>query len=240
MVLLDPTEIKDEKKQHELEAQRRIASLGAEESAANKRVNDALAREKKEKERIAAEAEQGVPLLETKKTILQTEVAALEARKTEALRPVHEKEAAAEAKRIENNEQGELIAQKLAQLDRDQETLVERTEMVKEQEQENAQTKEKLDRRAKGITEQEAEIQRSAIQLGEKWVEYHEAIITRDNGLKTREQKVASDAKANEIYAAELKKVEVAQVAKDRAIADKYATLERAIKEFERKKNGKR
>lgn len=240
MVLLDPADIKDEKKQREIESQKRIMSLGVAEAEANHRLNNILAREKTEKARIQAEAEEGIPAMETRKTILLTEVQALEVRKTEALRPVYELQAEAETKLRENNAQGDLIKKKSAQLERDSEIIVERTEALDEMVQENTNYKAKLDKRAKGITDQEAEIKRSAIELGNKWVEFHKTVLAKDAELRDREQKVVSDTKANEIFAQQLKKVEVEQTKQTVAIADKYATLERATKEFERKTNGKR
>lgn len=233
MTLLDPSEIKDEKKQRELESQRRITALGAEEAAANKRVNDLLERERQEKERIALEAGPGLGIA---KSILQTEVEALEVRKAEALRPVTEVLAEAEAKRIENNQQGELIAQKSAQLDHDRELLLDQAEKVKDQEQENTRIKIKLDSRDKKITEAEGELKKSAIDLGEKWVEFHKAVSDNEKNLVDRETKIASDAKANEVRAAELEKVAEQQASEHLTIADKYKTLQSAIAEFERKK----
>lgn len=235
MQLLDPSKIRDEKKQTEILTQKRILALQAEEAEANKRTNIALETERREKKRIANELGIGLPELEIKKNLLESYVPALEAQRAEAMQPVEKLRQEAEAQLQENVKQGKILAAKINQLAQDKDNLLERIDQQTDREITFKEKQDDLDRRIKTLKAQEAELTRSTNTLSDKWLTYYTAVAKNNEELFKKTAAVESESSANKTRADELDKISMQHREEMRAIDDKYRTLHSAVEEARKK-----
>ncbi len=233
--LLDPNEIKEEKKEGAISSQRLIAELAVEEAKINKDLNILREFAKLETERIKKETDEFVDSQQLRVTELKKEVEGLEARRTEALKPIHQVRGEA-TKLLEEAKQA---LERAEQRERDAEALHEKNldvaEDLHDQKVDLDEREAKIEGKENSAKAEESRLKDSANALANKWVEFHTAggeanakLIERENKLKMREE-------AADIRHREQEERDVALKKEVRAIADKYETLERATKEVKKK-----
>jgi len=177
MLILDPNEIKDMKKESADQGQRLVASLSMEEARLNKDV--AILREnfKAEKQRIEDELEENKATLSIRRTVLAQEVESLESRKKDALKPVLERLNQANALYESNQKEIIELVARGVKIKETEEKLIEGFEIIKDREDDLKTEESRLQRREKGTIAGENEIKRSSGELATNWVEYHKSVI---------------------------------------------------------------
>ena len=238
MLILDPNEIKDMKKESADQGQRLVASLSMEEARLNKDV--AILREnfKAEKQRIEDELEENKATLSIRRTVLAQEVESLESRKKDALKPVLERLNQANALYESNQKEIIELVARGVKIKETEEKLIEGFEIIKDREDDLKIEESRLQRREKGTIAGENEIKRSSVELATNWVEYHKSVNdfnTRIKETEMRELKITDREKVLDIRTAKQDEREIEQNNHDRVIKDKYETLERTIAEVKNK-----
>jgi len=233
MKLLDPKTIKEEKRAGEVELANRVRKLKEEEGASVARLNEALALEAEEKARIKEdlwlvkkEAE-----LAVRKSVLIQEVKALEERKADLLKPVHEIMKEAENRLVEAKRQATEVARRLEDLVSARERLSEGLEALADREVEDAERSQQLNKREAATQAAEEEIKRSTETLGKKWVDFHNEVYSTQEGLRLKEKEIEDARIVNKIYAETLTKFEKELRNLERDVKDRQATL---LKHIER------
>jgi len=238
MQILDPNEIKDIKKENADQGQRLVASLSMEEARLNKEVAILREKYKAEKQRIDDELEENKATLSIRRTVLAQEVELLESRKKDALKPVLERLNQANALYESNQKEIIELVARGVKIKETEEKLIEGFEIIKDREDDLKIEENRLQRKEKGIIAGENEIKRSSGELATNWVEYHKSVNdfnTRIQETEMRELKITDLEKVLDIRTAKQDEREVEQNNHDRAIKDKYETLERTIVELKNK-----
>jgi uncharacterized phage infection (PIP) family protein YhgE len=230
MKLLDPEKVTAEKKKGEQEIAERIRKLNDEESASVKRLNEAHAKEESEKGRIAKDLIDHQRSTDLRKKELAQEVLALEERRKDALKPIHETQLEVE-KRLKE------VAEKENQLESDRIALAEaraelseRLEDVSDREAENSEKSRELDDREWMIKAEESKLAESAQSLAEKWSKYHKEIHEANASILQREKDVENGRKSNESVRQSNAEESNLLVQERRALHDGYIALEQAKK----------
>lgn len=236
MKLLTAEQVKNKQQQLDEEQRMRIAKLRAEETAAVKRVNEALVMEREVKERIAKELEENKAELTVRKTVLLEEVASLEERKREALKPIRETQKEAERILAENVKEGEKLREKIGEFEGMKEVLSEKMEEIADIQAEIKQSIENLQVQEAGIAASKAELKKSTDRLAQEWVRFHKEVHTVNQGIIRRENEIEDGKRANLAFKESLDKVAEEQAQERRRLKDAYETLARAQKEILEKK----
>ena len=235
MLILDPNEIKDTKKETLVQGQRLVHAISSEEARINKSLNILRAEAKIETEKIKDETNTFVQEQKDRVENSTREVVSLESRRTEALKPIQAlkdeaetyligaKQAIGEAQALE--EQAKVNLNKYLDLAED----------LKDREAEISDRDRKTTAREEKVTIEENQTRLGTIAVSDKWVEFHTAVNTANVTLADRELKITDREKVLDIRTAKQDEREIEQNNHDRAIKDKYETLERTIAELKNK-----
>lgn len=240
MRILTPDVVKAGSKRAENEQRNRVRGMSQEEERLVKSINDLREEEKEELQKKKERETMSEAALGVKKTVLQSEVESLEARKAAALRPVHEVEMLVVQREQEVSLKEKEHDQRVVRFSEANERLSERIEKADDRDQEMDERDEAILLKEKGIEAANEQIKKSAEALSGKWVEYHDsvsALNARGEELDKREALAAASEKANVIRAAELDEQAFRQSEKERQIASQYEQLEKASDEIYKLKN---
>jgi hypothetical protein len=237
MLLLDPNEIKEEKKENIVQTQKRNISLATEEAKLNKAINLTKQNAEKKKAEILKEVDEFVEKQRARADILIKEVELLELRKNEALKPVDDIKKEWEGKLEEVKEVLRETKQGLAQIEEDKEKNLELADKLQDKAEDLALREEKIEKREKGTTAEEKRLRESSNALSDGWVKLHEDTNKVNTEIAKKEQDLRDREKVLDIRGEEQDKREVEQNNHDRQIKDRYQTLERAIEESKKKHN---
>lgn len=236
MQLLPAEKVKsnDNRKAEELRAG--IDKLNREEADVIKRVNlikeeEATARNNMQ----TALSTMEVQFLE-RKMALESEVATLEERKKEAMRPVDEILARAQKREDAVALRESALTQKESEVKEQRNGLVERLQEVSDREQLCAEKEADLIKRETKIKSAEEEIAKSTIGLSDKWVEYHGAVHASNERIARREKEIEDREKVIETKQGEQEKRQKEQDERDVRLKDWSATLEASAQEILEKK----
>lgn len=237
MNLLDPNEIKEEKKATADQSQRLIHALSEEEARINKELNLLRENAKIEKQKIEAETTAFIESQKTRKEELVKEVTGLEARRSEALKPI-------EVVKIEADttmEEAKKALSRALQREKDAEALHEANldlaDDLKDKKEELHDREQRVEKKENINIVEERRLKDSANTLANKWVAFHTAVNTSNVNFENKEKRIANTEKVLDIRKAELDKRDVLQTEHRRQIRDKYQTLARAIEEAKKKYN---
>ena len=210
MKLLDADKVEKEKDRSEEERRATVKRINDEEIASVRRLNEALAEEKREKTRIAEDLTiaRNSAIAETKKSVLLAEIKSLEERRQEALKPIDDlrKEAQEQfegAKKF--NAESQL---KLVRAERLREDFEDKLDSLGDREESVLEKNRELTKREAGGKASEGEVKRSTESLSKQWGEYHKESTAFIADIKSREDKVVTETKANDIKKAFIEKKE--------------------------------
>lgn len=240
MELLTPEKVRNDKTERIAE-QGRIAQNAATVTAKTlKKLNDAKDREARQREKEDAQFLHEASQAQIKRDALLTEVAALETRKEEALKPITEMQTAAEM--LMSDAQGRLSAvSKREQAVAEQESVVaEKMDRIDEITFGLTKKQTALDNREKRVVATETMAKKSTDTLANKWVEYHNAVNASNRDLASREHGVKLSEQANEIARLEMIKRSHALDERERGIKDRYETMLATEREWEQKQHDRR
>ncbi len=196
MKLLSEKKVQEKRDEKSIELERGVSILKKAEKTLIENVNVL-----KEKERDLGDSlttSQNTGHLDTRKAILLNEVNTLEERKKIALIPVEEIQTKVEAELDEALKQTELVIASKERYEIKNDELVILTENVADKESdlnEKADEIKKEKDRVKSATE---ELKKSTENLGEKWGEYHTAILGFNDDVKLHESRKKKLLKRNE------------------------------------------
>lgn len=230
MQLLSPEKIKDEKKTGAEEARVRTGALAKEENDIVFRINLLRQDEEDYLKRRQEREEKDQPGLLVKKTVLEQEVEALEARKKAALEPIFSLEREANAL-MANAKQAVLSNEEWgAALKIQKDVLVARETAVKQAEDDNKAAAEAIVARETAIEPKEAEIRRQTEELAAKVAAHSVKAANDDEAMARRESKVQQDVRIVEIETQRQKEKDIEQNERERGLQVRYAALEKAEK----------
>jgi hypothetical protein len=240
MELLTPEKIDAQKKADKNEARNRTQALAVEESKLIKSVSELKEKEKLAKEDFEKSEAERENSLAVKKTILQTEVEILEARKFEALKPIEIVKKEVEDDKKENKEQAEIIKSKENELLLIKGKLDEREKSLNVRQGEIVKGENEIVIKGNAILSGLETIKIKNEELATKYGEYYKKednLFKRKNIVLEREVKVMALEKANGIAIQQFKEKDIEQANEAKKIADQYQTLARAITEAKKKYN---
>lgn len=237
MNLLDPNEIKEEKKANADQSQKLIHALSEEEARINKELNLVRESARLEKEKIEAETSTFIESQKTRKEDLIKEVAGLEQRRVEALKPIEQVKTEAET----TLETAKKALSRALQREKDADALHEENldlaDDLKDKKEELHDREQRVEKKENINIVEERRLKDSANTLANKWVAFHEAVNTSNVNFENKEKRIQATEKVLDIRKAELDKRDVLQTEHRRQIRDKYQTLARAIEESKKKYN---
>jgi len=235
MQILDPNEIKDTKKESIVQSQRLVNAISSEEARINKSLNILRAEAKIETAKIKDETNAFVQEQKDRVETATREVVSLESRRTEALKPIQAIKEEAETYLIEAKQAlGEAqVLEEQAKASRAE--IIDLAEDLKDREAEISDRDRKTTAREEKATIEEKQARLGTIAVSDKWVEFHKAVHTANVALADRELKITNREKVLDIRTAKQDEREIEQNNHDRAIKDKYETLERTIAEVKNK-----
>ncbi len=245
MKLLEAEKVKEENKRTEQSRIDRLQKLNDEETTITKRLNDSRENEKKEillllhrkKIRDAENTPETETELGVKKALLLLDIEELESRRKKALEPIEGLRQKAEEKFEEAKKMISETQEMRISLSKEKEIILKRTELLVDKESDMREKSMIFDQRESKIKSVETETRRSTEKLSEEWVRFHTEVQKLNKAMAYREVEIENGRRANEEFKKSLDRVEAEQAEKDRQIADRYATLGRAIEEA-RKKHG--
>lgn len=228
MQLLSPEKIRDEKKTGAEEARVRTGSLAKEENDLVFRINLLRQDEEDYLKRKQERDEKDQPGLIIKKTVLEQEVDALEARKKAALEPIFSLEREADAL-MANAKQAVLSNEEWgAALKTQKDALVARETAVKQAEDDNKAATTDIVARETAIAPKEAEIRRQTEDLASKVADHSVKVANDDEAMAKRESKMQQDIRIVEIETQRQKERDHEQNERERGLQVRYAALEKA------------
>lgn len=238
--LLDPKEIEVEKKATSFAVQERVIKLQAEEARLNRVVCDLGEKIKAiESEVAAAEADKEYRL-KRRKTVLQTEVEILESRRKEALKPIiaereeikKEKDSIIELKKDVEEREKIIIIEK-QEIKEKSNDLNKKEKIIIEAEKELGKKKESIEKTITFLDSQTKLLLEKGTAINEREAK----IAERELAVREREAKAIMIERANDVTRQQFADKEKEIAGKERMIADKYQTLQRAIAEANKKNN---
>ncbi len=242
--LLTPESLKEGSKVQAQEQQARMRSMAHEEERLIRSINDLQRDEREEKERIKEDVarfrnEAHVKILEIDSTIAskKKEVEALEERRAEAMKPIEEVRKEADERNEKSKEREEVVAKREQAAEALADQNLEELEQLNDRRQLQNERDEELDKREEKVKQEEAISKESLAGVNQRWVEFHEAVAKKDKEYEECEARVSAGEQANTIRANELDKVAADQKENERGLQHRYAILEIAEAEFNRKKN---
>lgn len=237
MQILTPEKIKGVTDAQHQEVKKRVKDYAEEESRLIKNINALIERENEIK-RIQQENPRDPARLQVDKVILEGEVLALETRKKAAMIPVKEELKRADFLMSEAVKAGEAVASREHAIKEKEEQVVTRLDDIADTE---IQLEEKvllMNRREKGIEASEERIKEMSESLAGKWADYNVIVQKFNEEVSERERVLFDSWKVLKVTEEKQNEREKEQDLRDKALRDKYETLERAQEEFMRKKNG--
>jgi hypothetical protein len=233
--LLTPEAVKDGSSRQGRELAGRVRDLYDEENRLVNSINKLREEERAEKKRVAEESEKDQATIAVRKTVLVREVESLESRKEQALKPARLVEEEARKVLADNVAYGLVLDGRAVELKTSQDKATEKLEEIHDRKQLLDEREAKLDTREVGIAAAEAEVSRSTLALGDRWVAYDAAVAVsneREVALALREAAADVCVKANDIRAEALDRKDAEQAERERGIVDGYAALEAARREI--------
>lgn len=237
MLLLDPNEIKEDKKQNIVQTQKRNISLATEEAKLNRGINLTKQNAEKKKEEIKKEVDEFVEKQRVRADDLIKEVGLLELKKKEALKPVDDIKKEWEEKLEDIKVVLEETKQGLTKIEEDKEKNLELADKLQDKAEDLALREEKIEKREKGTIAEEKRLRDSSNTLSDGWVKLHEDTNKANTEIGKKEQDLRDRERVLDIRGEEQDKREIEQNNHDRQIKDRYQTLERAIEESKKKYN---
>lgn len=237
MNLLDPNEIKEEKKGNAIASQKLISALSEEEAKINKDLNLLRENAKIEKEKIEAETTEFIQGQKTKKEDLLKEVTVLEARRSEALKPIEVVKTEANTTMEEAKTALSRALAKEKEVDALHEENLDLADKLADKKDELAQRERDVESRENANIREDLRLKDGNKKLADKWVEFHTKVNLSNTNFENKEKRIAGTEKVLDIRKAELDKRDALQTEHKKQIRDKYQTLARAIEEAKKKYN---
>lgn len=239
MIILDPKTIKDEKSETLEQGKKRTNAISIEEARLARSIN--LAREDADKEikKIEEEKQEKIKLVAmseadisvTKNVLIKT-IEDLERRKSEALKPINDEKEFLNDKKKEIEEGNNKLVVDKEKIKEEQKNLSKRYKQVEKSEIIIKEKNENLDIRDAKIIGTETGVKRSTAELGTKWIEFNKS---SEEFKKTKSEFEVSSQITKESLdnrQKEQDKREIEQNNKERAIRDKYLSLQVAREEI--------
>lgn len=189
MKLLSEKKVKEKRDEKSIELERGVNVLKKAEKNLIENVN--VLKEKERDLKGALSTSQNTGQLDTRKAILLNEVHVLEERKKIALIPVEEIQAKVEEEHKEALKQTELVIAQKERYEIKNEELVELTENVADKESALNERSDGIDKEEERVKFATKELKKSTEHLGEKWGEYHTAILGFNDDVKLHESRKA-------------------------------------------------
>ena len=235
MQILTPEAAKKGSTAAENELRARLRDLSSEEERLVLNVNSLRAEEVSEKERITSDmvvfragAKAERDRISAEIAEKESDVAKLEERRAEAMKPIDEVSREADERNAESKEREEAIGRR-EQAAKDADELHARAlEDIHDKEQELDEREDGLDAREDMVKSFEEQTAASAKSLGDKWAEYHATVAVTNTEMERREDEMRVGTEANEVARGENAKEAARLRDEDRAVRDKYAALEQA------------
>lgn len=227
--ILSPTNIKNRQQKSILEAKERVKKLSLEEDRVNKSLNLAKSNAIYEKEALFLLSEKLKSEHKTTVKKLSIEVIALEDRRKDALKPIREVMKKADSM-LEGAKLKEVEIKKdrkdLSDIKKENNT---RKKELKVMEKDIEKTTNILDKRQDTVEENEKELGANKAILNLEREKFNKEKLQKEKILNDKKKAIDSQTKINKIVTKDQEKRAIDLNNKDRAIRDKYNTLQRTI-----------
>lgn len=230
MKLLTPEQTKIEKTRADDERIDRINRLRNEEQELVRSLNQTREYVASEKQRLADELSEHALSVSLTKQELSQEVAALESRRKDALKPIHELRAEVEARSEQVDIREKELERREDAVREAKTTLAERVGVVEDREQECREREADLHKREIRILNEEHALKTSSQTLQEKWLDYHSTVNATIRDIAQEKLLVETARKANDDLHASILKEKERVRQEDIAVRDKYRALAQAKK----------
>lgn len=237
MQLLDPNEIKQDKKENIVKTQKRNISLADEEAKINRKLNITKQNASLKKKEIIEEVDKFVEEQRNRADLLIKEVDLLELRKSEALKPVDDIKKEWEDKLEEVKDILEETKENLEKSEKIKEENLDMADKLADKREDLSIREENIEKRENGLSLEEKRLKSSSDTLTDGWVKLHEATNIANKEIDKKENAIKDREIIIDIRREEQDKREIEQNNHDRLIKDRYETLERAINESKEKYN---
>lgn len=225
MQILSPDEIKKDKVESAEQGLKRSTALAAEETRISRELNLMRSASEDEKARIKAEMEAYKEEITQYRETLKLEVESLESRRRASFVPIKEtKKEVDELLKKTKDTLEEINAQK-EDIRACREENLEFAEELRDKECDLNDRNDRIKLKERRIIDEENRLKESAKLLAQKWVDLHTATETANREISQREQKTIMREKTFETRQIEQDARECKLNEKERAVADKYATL---------------
>ena len=154
------------------------------------------------------------------------------------MKPIKQQKKDAEKLFIDAERELSEVSKQKESLNEREEELIERTGLIIDREQVIQETEDDLSSRQEILQKQEKATGNSVDKLNKSWVEFHNEVNETNSKIKQQRLIIETGRKTNEVFAESLKEKSDDLENRDRQIQDKYQTLQRALEEFNKKKNG--
>lgn len=234
MKLLDPNEIKEEKKESAIQSQKLIENLSIEEARINKELNLLKEESKQQKKTIKLETDAYITEQTERRDILDREVVSLESRRIEALKPLDNTKKELEQSNFALKQGVDALEVEKVKIDTKHEENLDLAEKLNDKEAELGDREAKIISRENKVVSEESRVKDSINTLSDQWVKFHDAVNKNSIVFAEKSSIIKSTEKTLDIRSEKLTHWEVQLNNRDREIRDKYATLERTIKRIKK------
>lgn len=235
MDLLSPDDIRKDRSESAEESQQRSRALAAEESRLARAINQARADADREMEIIETDYREFKREKEEERKILTGDINSLRAQKAELLKPIDKIRENAEILLQEAENRLSIAKKAEANIEADHEKNQDRAEDLQDYADDLNIRSGELDKSELRIKNEDIRILNSAKDLGDKWLEYHDAVNnlnTKTLKVETREGQIIFDTRANEIRKKQQDERDNDLNKKQWALEDGYRNLAKARKEI--------
>ena len=237
MKLLSPSQVKKQKTGSEVINKQRLVELDNQINLKTQELNGLKNDFTPEKQKIVEAFREFEKEYQAKKTSLAAEVRNLELRKQIALRPSQELEREAEVRNTKSKEWETSLVTRELKLEKHEADLKGLGENLENREQKLVSLEFEIYARDEESLSRAEQIRLEEKALSEARLKFNLEVNQTEARLAQKEALLDSQLKANEIAEAGFAKREADLNARERGLRDRYATLERAVTEFN-KKNG--
>lgn len=234
--LLTPESVKNDSQRQEQEQRMRVRDLATEEDRLVRSINNMRSEEVSEKERIEKAMTEYRLEAKNERDRLSADIGSLEARRSEAMKPVEAVLAEAIQKRADAETLAADVAERDEKLKKDEKSLQDHKVDILEKLHDRVQLLDEreasLDKRENRIKAEEDQSKESAKGLAQRWVDFHIAVDAKNKELTDREVTLTTREAITLIKETEQAKTTKDQFERERRLVDGYATLESARKEI--------
>lgn len=231
--ILTPEEVKTGPSRAMEEQRARVRDLSIEEERLVNSINTLHDTEREEEKRTDDAIQKMRNSVAAERVELELQIAPLKTERAELMKPIGAIRKEADDRNAKSKvREVQIIQRETAVADREEDVAEREADFIAEMQdgrQVISEREEVVARREKAAQAEADRLALSAQDLSQKWVEYHEAVNKKNAEIEEKEASVAAAKRVNEIARLENEKRTIEHREKDREIADRYATLERAI-----------